>query len=151
MTPVITNRQSKMQADMFDMIMPAKKASLLFRRVTKGQDAAAIVARSRFCRVAARKQPRLLASIILLCFWLMPPAQAQLECYVSDYGAVGNGQDFDTEAIQAAVADCNDGGTVIFEPDQIYLTGTIVLSGSVNIYLPEDSSIIAGTQVRPAS
>ncbi|KAK9785683.1 hypothetical protein WJX73_005592 [Symbiochloris irregularis] len=34
----------------------------------------------------------------------------------------------------------------MFQCNRTYLTATIVLSGSVNVYLPADSSIIAGTQ-----
>ena len=77
----------------------------------------------------------------------MVPSAARTECYVSDHGASGNGKDYDTKAIQAAADHCSQGGEVIFQANKTYLTATIVLAGSVHVFLPVGSSIIAGTRV----
>lgn len=60
---------------------------------------------------------------------------------VKDYGAVGDGVTDDTAAIAAAIADCPDGGKLVF-PTGKYLSDTIALTRPLNIDL-RGSTLIA--------
>jgi polygalacturonase len=64
---------------------------------------------------------------------------------VLDFGAVGNGKELDTEAIQRAIDHCasNNGGTIYFPPG-VYLTGTVYLESSINLHL-EKGAILRGS------
>ena len=77
--------------------------------------------------------------------------EADLTCGVASYGAVGDGQAYDTAAIQQAVDACSqpgNPGTVLFEEGRTYLTGSIALANSVHVILPSNSTLIAGTKVQ---
>ena len=52
---------------------------------------------------------------------------------VKDFGAVGDGTTDDTAAIQAAIAACSIGGTVLFPPGQFKLTSAITINKPINI------------------
>ncbi len=64
---------------------------------------------------------------------------------VKDFGAVGNGENKDTAAIQTAIDECSEqkGGTVMV-PSREYLCGTIWLKSNVNLYL-EAGGVIKGS------
>jgi len=64
---------------------------------------------------------------------------------VRDYGAIGDGETLETNAIQSAIDDCSkhSGGTVYF-PNGEYLTGTVFLKDNVTLYL-EISAVIKGS------
>ncbi|KAI3915059.1 hypothetical protein MKW92_007248 [Papaver armeniacum] len=74
--------------------------------------------------------------------------QAQAVFSVTDYGAVGDGETYDTHHIQAAIDACHNagGGSVIF-PKGDYLVGTIFLKSFVTLLLDEDSTILGGTNM----
>lgn len=68
-------------------------------------------------------------------------------CSVNDYGAVGDGETDDTEAIQLAVHVCSaSAGVVLFGSNRTYLTGQIIVNGSVNLQL-QGSTLLASPQV----
>ena len=97
--------------------------------------------------------PQRMAPVIFALFWLycLKYSTADLTCSVGDYGAKGNGEDYDTVAIQTAVDKCSQPGkpgTVVFEPGLSYLTGTITLTNSVHVVLPSTSTLLLGTRVR---
>ena len=88
----------------------------------------------------------------LLTLWSAGSTDARLTCKVTDHGAKGNGKDYDTTAIQSAVDECSQlgqPGLVVFEAGREYLTGTVVLSNSVHVDLPVNTSLLAGINVRP--
>ena len=62
---------------------------------------------------------------------------------VMDFGAMGNGVELDTEAIQKAIDYCAtaNGGTVYFPPG-VYLSGTLFLSSFVNIHLDKGAILL---------
>jgi polygalacturonase len=64
---------------------------------------------------------------------------------VIDFGAVGNGNALDTEAIQKAIDFCasKNGGTVYFPPG-VYLIGTLFLTSSLHLHL-EKGAILRGS------
>ena len=65
---------------------------------------------------------------------------------VRDFGAKGDGQQMDTEAIQAAIeaCACNHGGTVFF-PAGVYLSGAIFLKNNVTICLTAEAKLLGST------
>jgi polygalacturonase len=62
---------------------------------------------------------------------------------VMDFGAMGNGVELDTEAIQKAIDHCaaSNGGTVHFPPG-VFLSGTLFLSSYVNIHLDKGAILL---------
>lgn len=62
--------------------------------------------------------------------------------YVNDYGAVNDGSQLATEAIQNAIDACaeNGGGKVTFRPG-IYLTGSVFIKDGINFNIPEGVEI----------
>ena len=64
---------------------------------------------------------------------------------VRDYGAVGDGQTLDTQAINQAIRACNQagGGTVLFTPGE-YVTGTFIMLSHVTLNL-EAGAVIKGS------
>ena len=65
---------------------------------------------------------------------------------VTRFGAVGDGENLDTEAIQSAIDACTKagGGTVIF-PAGNYLSGTLMLRDHVNLHLQEGATLLGST------
>lgn len=65
---------------------------------------------------------------------------------VKDYGAMGNGIDLDTKAIDNAIAACvKAGGGTVYFPAGTFLTGSFRLFSNVNLYLGPGSVILAST------
>ena len=65
---------------------------------------------------------------------------------VTRFGAVGNGENHDTEAIQSAIDACAEsgGGTVNF-PAGRYLSGTLMMKDHVNLHLQEGATLLGST------
>ncbi len=67
---------------------------------------------------------------------------------VRDFGAAGDGEKLDTEALQAAIDACNEaGGGTVLVPPGTYLTGTIFLKSHVNLHLRAGATLL-GSQRR---
>ncbi|KAG9450267.1 hypothetical protein H6P81_010232 [Aristolochia fimbriata] len=73
--------------------------------------------------------------------------EAQTVVSVTDYGASGDGINYDTEPIQAAIDDCSSsgGGRVRF-PEGSYLTGTIFLKSGVVLDVEEGATILGAAE-----
>ncbi|XP_021860324.1 uncharacterized protein [Spinacia oleracea] len=68
---------------------------------------------------------------------------------VTDFGAVGNGRQYDTRAIQSAIDACPIPKTchVVFSSPGAYLTATIHLRSGVLLVVEEGAVILGGTQL----
>lgn len=81
---------------------------------------------------------------------VVPPAAPfnQVDFYVRSFGAKGDGVNFDTEAIQAAIdaAHAANGGRVILN-NGTFLTRTIYLKGNVTLYLEGDAVLLGSTKL----
>lgn len=66
---------------------------------------------------------------------------------VKDYGAAGDGTTLDNEAINSAIAACNDagGGTVLL-PAGNYLCASIHLKSNVNLHIDSGATILAADE-----
>lgn len=68
---------------------------------------------------------------------------------VKNYGALGDGKTFDTQAIQSAIDACtNAGGGRVIIGGGTYLTGTIVLKENVNLHIEADGVLLASPNVK---
>ncbi len=65
---------------------------------------------------------------------------------VKDFGAKGDGNTIDTQAIQAAIAACPKNGIVMI-PEGVYLTTAIFLKSNMTFYL-QKGSVLLGTKER---
>ena len=67
---------------------------------------------------------------------------------VSDYGAVGDAQNLNTEAIQKAIDDCaaKGGGVVTFSPG-VFLTGSVFIKSNVDFRVPKGTMIIGSLDI----
>ena len=65
---------------------------------------------------------------------------------VTRFGALGDGENLDTEAIQSAIDACAEsgGGTVNF-PTGRYLSGTLMMKDHVNLHLQEGATLLGST------
>ena len=62
---------------------------------------------------------------------------------IRDFGAKGNGKSDNTEAINRAIAHCNEqGGGVVVVPAGRYLSGTIHLKSNVELRLEKDAVLL---------
>ncbi len=80
------------------------------------------------------------------------PARAQTtssNCSVRTFGAAGDGQKLDTQAINAAIQACHSrgGGTVVFDAGT-YRTGTIHLLDNITLKLEPGSTILGSPDLR---
>lgn len=63
---------------------------------------------------------------------------------VKNYGAVGDGQNLDSKAINAAIeAASNAGGGTVLIPSGNYLSGSIHLKSNITLYIDQGATIIA--------
>jgi polygalacturonase len=67
-------------------------------------------------------------------------------CSVLDFGAKGDGIDYDTSAIQSAIDYCAvRGGGVVHVPPGMYLTGTVYLKSNITLRVDHGATILGGT------
>ena len=67
----------------------------------------------------------------------------QLDITKEPYLAVGDGKTLNTKAIQAAIDDCPEGGSV-YIPKGVFLTGALRLHSNMELYVEEDG-VLQGT------
>ncbi len=72
--------------------------------------------------------------VFFLSVVLLVNVSGQKTYNVRDYGALGNGKDLDTKALQKAVDVCHaDSGGVVFFPPGVYVSGTLKLKSHVTL------------------
>lgn len=82
------------------------------------------------------KVPEILKSIVT-------PAFQDKEFLITDYGAVGDGHTYSTEAFRKAIDACNKaGGGKVIVPRGVFFTGAIHLKSNVNLYVSGDATIL---------
>ena len=70
-------------------------------------------------------------------------------CDVRAFGAVGDGKKLDTDAINAAIRSCAEGGGGIVEFSAgTYLSGTIQMLSNINVHLEAGATILGSPNVR---
>ena len=63
-------------------------------------------------------------------------------CDISSYEPFGDGVQYDDEALESALSDCQDGGQIYFGPGK-YLLSPFNLSSNMEIYLEEGVVLMA--------
>ena len=65
---------------------------------------------------------------------------------IIDFGAIADGETYNTEAFAKAIQNCtNSGGGTVFVPKGKYITGAIHLENNVNLHLEEGAEILFST------
>lgn len=68
--------------------------------------------------------------------------------YVTDFGAIGDGQTLNTRAIQRAVDTCAArGGGVVYVPPGKYVTGPIMLKSNINFHISQGATLLGDTVI----
>lgn len=83
-----------------------------------------------------------------VCIQFASGASPNPLCRVSAYGADPRNLNYSTRAVQAALDDCQSGGTVLFDEPGTYLMGAVAARGRVQIIVPEGVTLLAGSRVR---
>lgn len=93
-----------------------------------------------------RNTHSLFAFIIIASVFLNCAAQNTEKRYIiTDYGAVGNGQTLNTDAIQKAIDKCaGNGGGILVVPEGVFVTGSVFLKQGVNLQI-EKNGVLKGT------
>jgi len=82
-------------------------------------------------------------ALVLLTFTACAATQPMQSLDVRSFGATGDGETFDTDAIQRAIdhAHKQGGGVVRFPSGGVYFTGTLVLKSNVTLHVERDAVI----------
>lgn len=65
---------------------------------------------------------------------------------ITRFGALGDGETLNTEAIQSAIDACSEsGGGIVIFPAGTYLSGTLMLRDHVNLHLQEGATLLGST------
>lgn len=71
----------------------------------------------------------------------------RLVCSASDFGATGNGKDYDTRAIQSSIDYCAEqGGGIVHIAPGTYLTGTLFLKSNITLWVNQGATILGSTR-----
>lgn len=87
---------------------------------------------------------RKVATLILCALSVASSALASCDVSLADFGAHGNGVEYDDEALLAALAKCSDGGIITF-PAGKYLLSPFELKSNIELNLQKDSVLLATT------
>lgn len=65
-------------------------------------------------------------------------------CEVTEFGAVGSGEVYETAAIQAAIDACGSlpGGGTVYLPPGTFLTGTVFLRSNITLWIDEGATLL---------
>lgn len=84
---------------------------------------------------------------IIICLWILFLCTNMLQAKiynVKDFGAVGDGQHIDSEAInQAIVQAAREGGGTIYIPAGEYACYSIRLANQIHLYLEQGATVVA--------
>lgn len=73
---------------------------------------------------------------------IIPPTFPDKIFNITNYGAVGNGEEDCTDAFRLAIEECNkSGGGIVYVPEGTFLTGAIHLKSNVNLHITENAVI----------
>ena len=61
---------------------------------------------------------------------------------IRDFGAIGDGKTLNTKAIQSAIDACAKKGGQVLLTDGVYMTGTIVLKGNVDLHIDRNAVLL---------
>ncbi|GAB3658854.1 hypothetical protein GCM10028791_32060 [Echinicola sediminis] len=88
-------------------------------------------------------------AIVLLLFCLMTSAVKATDYNVLDFGAMGDGQQMDTEALQNAIDHCTEqgGGRVLIPAGHTVLTGTIYLKSRVTLWISRGAVLLGSPDI----
>lgn len=90
------------------------------------------------------------AAEVVTCSSLVPMRLRADEISIKDFGGVGDGQTLNTKAFQDAMSEIelrkSTGGTLLYVPTGVYLTGSFNLTSHMTLYLAK-GAIIKATQV----
>lgn len=68
--------------------------------------------------------------------------------YITQFGAVGDGSTVNTVAIQQTIDQCSQsGGGIVFIPEGIFVSGTILLKNGVTLVLAEKAVLLGSTDI----
>ena len=72
-----------------------------------------------------------------------------MDIFVRNFKAVGDGSNYDTDAIQGAIDFCHmkGGGRVVLEGGHDYLSGSIVLKSNVDLHLEKGARLVASPNI----
>lgn len=88
-------------------------------------------------------------AMTLLCLCIFYASARADNTNVSQFGTVGNGKTFDTQALQKAIDSCHQtGGGQVTVPPGTYLTGTLYLKSNVELYLSR-GAVLLGSPRNP--
>jgi polygalacturonase len=73
-------------------------------------------------------------------------AWAGCDVSMSDFGAVGDGVQYDDAALQAAFGDCPKGGRIVF-PAGKYLLSPFNITSNMQLYLEKGSTLLASPDI----
>jgi polygalacturonase len=85
-------------------------------------------------------------AVLILQVLLLFERAFALVCNIRDYGATGDGVFLEDKALEAALADCRDGGEILF-PQGRYLLSPFNLTSNLGLNLEENSVILASTDI----
>jgi polygalacturonase len=93
------------------------------------------------------KTLKLFIMLLLLATTLFAQLNSLSIYNVKDFGAIGDGNTLETNALQKAIEECSvSGGTVYFPPGK-YLTGSLELKSNVDIHISVGAIILGSTNI----
>lgn len=85
----------------------------------------------------------ILAEVDALKQQIVQPVFADRDFKITAYGAVGDGQTKNTEALKKAIESCSAaGGGRVLVPEGVFLTGAIYLKSNVNLHLEKGATLL---------